>query len=32
VYMFLRHTGLTPNELFALPANQTISVGMELEI
>jgi KUP system potassium uptake protein len=32
VYMFLRHTGLSPNELFQLPPNQTISVGMELEI
>ena len=32
VYMFLRQTGLTPIELFKLPPNQTISVGLELEI
>ncbi len=32
VYHFLRETGLSPNERFHIPANQTISVGMELEI
>jgi KUP system potassium uptake protein len=32
VYMFLRQTGLTPVELFHLPPDQTIFVGMELEI
>jgi KUP system potassium uptake protein len=32
VYMYLRHTGLTPIESFRLPPNQTIFVGMELEI
>ena len=32
VYMFLRQTGLTPIELFKLPPDQTILVGLELEI
>jgi KUP system potassium uptake protein len=32
VYQFLRQTGITPVERFHIPPEQTLSVGMELEI
>jgi KUP system potassium uptake protein len=32
VYQFLRQTGVTPVERFHIPPEQTLSVGMELEI
>ena len=31
-YLFLGRTGLTPVEYFALPAEQVVSVGMELDL